>query len=110
MGPFFQKIISLGDLSEEVLILGYILCERFLCKTGLSGKVNLQKVLSVSTFIAQKMVNDLEIWYIPEFCYIFGIMEQELKQIEFQFAEILDFKLNVSEDEYRFYIAQLMKA
>ena len=108
--PFFKKIISLGDFSEEILILGYILCERFLCKTGLNGKVNLQKIFSIATFIAQKMLNDMELWYVPEFSIIFGIKETELKEIEFQFAEILDFNLNVSQEEYRFYISQLIKA
>ena len=97
---FLKEVIMVGEFSKEVAILAFIYSKRFFSSTGIRGKINYQRVIGTAFFLAQKIQNDLALWYIPEFSQITRISELNLKNLERDFSKCIDYRFYVSEKEF----------
>ena len=104
---FLKELIVIGEFSKEVAILALIYAKRFIGDTGIRGKVNYQRLIGTAFFLAQKIHNDLELWYIPEFSQIVQISELTMKDLERDFCECIDYKFYVSPKEFEYTLACL---
>ena len=90
-----------------MLIVAYILIEKFLEKLDIPTPVDLHMLFCVSVFTSQKMVLDLELWTAEDFALFGMISEKELKSREIEFLHFLDFAVHVGEVEYHQYFNEL---
>ena len=56
--------------------------------------------MAVAIFIAQKLLEDTDLWFIPQFAVISCIPEDLLEALEVEFCLKIGFKLNVTQSEF----------
>ena len=92
-----------GDFTAESLLLAYILLERFLGSTRLSGIVHFYHLLGIAALVAHKFLEETGFWFFPEFSTLSGLEVSDLPKMEKLFLEGFEHKLYVSNSEWEFY-------
>ena len=104
---FLELLVEGGDFTAESLLLTYILLERFLGSTRLSGLVHFYHLLGIAALTAHKFLEETGFWYFPEFSKLSGLEASDLPVMEKLFLEGFEHKLYVSSSEWEFYLTAL---
>ena len=101
VGFYIHRLFEFGEFSEEVGVVLAIYIQRALVnKTGFEPK-HLHKLIAGCLVIAFKYLVEDSFWNFDELGYIFGVGSTKLEEIEeFVLAEILEYQLYVSSEEY----------
>ena len=100
---FLTQLVLLGDFDEHILLHSFILIERFLIDSKLTGYIDFRRVLTVAFFLVQKYFTEEEHWFVEDMATLGNMKEQVILDGEIAFLEVLEFKVHVKEDEKQFY-------
>lgn len=106
---YFIRIVKLAEFDLVTVIYGYVLVSRFFdhlashCNEesdtiGGENSLNnlcLYKIVACGLFLAQKYLQDVDLWDLENFSTITGLKMSKLKKMEVQFLEVIGFRVYV---------------
>ena len=98
---YVQRIGELGEFSLDVLIYALCLIKRAFKILKPSDKNCVYKLYGVCVFVANKMVNEVDLWKIVDFANLIGANDrEEMRKMESVLVgRVLDFRVWVREAE-----------
>ncbi len=106
---FIIRCIQLLDIEEEILILSMMTLDKLLKKNLLLCENNLHKVIFICIMETHKYYNDNDYISNSDYSKICGISTDELLKMELEFMNIIDFNMNINEDDYIKYCDKIKK-
>ena len=106
---FIIRCIQLLDIEEEILILSMMTLDKLLKKNLLLCENNLHKVIFICIMETHKYYNDNDYISNRDYSKICGISTDELLKMELEFMNIIDFNMNINEDDYIKYCDKIKK-
>ena len=106
---FLELLVEGGDYTAECLLLAYILLERFLHSTRLSGMVNFHHLLGIAALVAHKFLEETGTWFFPEFSKLSGIEACDLNKMEKLFLEGFNYNIYAKNSIWKHYLKVLVE-
>jgi len=99
---YLERLADIGELSKEIIGVAIIIGARLLKIRKFKYKrINHLKVLAVATFVAQKIMEEIEQWRIQEFSEIAGVSKKWLRTAEINFLVGVEFRVHVTARDYK---------
>ena len=106
---FIIRCIQLLDIKEEIVILSMMTLDKLLKNNLLLCENNLPKVIFICLMLTHKYYNDNDYISNTDYSKICGISTDELLKMELEFMNIIDFNMNINEDDYIKYCDKIKK-
>lgn len=103
------KLMTLGELTNDILILALIYLLKVVDQLGLQESDRLKNIYSTCAFLAFKFLEEESYWPIEEFALLTEQKKSELEVQEHQVLHLLDYKLWVRSEEFNKFKDQLLK-
>ena len=106
---FIIRCIQLLDIEEEILILSMMALDKLLKNNFLLCENNLHKVIFICIMETHKYYNDNDYISNTDYSKVCGISTDELLKMELEFMNIIDFNMNINEEDYIKYCDKIKK-
>ena len=106
---YLTQVILVGEFDRAALIYAFILLERYISSSKIrGGKLDFNKLIAVTFFIAFKLLNDNDVWHLKQFEDVSDIDQDTMRELEIAFLKVIKFRAHVSPKELDFYEMTLL--